>query len=112
MMSWMQGKSYADPYLPGHYHLMHPFSERRSPWGSVRAAEKLPDDFPDYCVYVTRHSLLALTTSLTDASSEAHSFFVKLNYALAMDRLMRSFMLWGLPGAASAPLTAILVPCG
>jgi hypothetical protein len=69
----------------------------------------LPDDFPDYCVFVTRHSLLAFTTSLTDVSSDVHAFFVKLNFALAMDRMMRSFMLWGMPGAAAAstPLTVL-----
>jgi hypothetical protein len=108
-MSWMQGKSYADACLPGRYHLLHPFLEKRSPWRAVRAPEKLPDDFPEYCVFVTRHSLLALTTSLTDVSSEVHSFFAKLNYAFAMDRLMRSFMFWGMSGAstASTPLTVL-----
>jgi hypothetical protein len=109
MMSWMLGKSYAGACIPGGYHLLHPVSERGSPWRSVRAPEKLPDDFPDYCVFVTRNSLLALTTSLTDVSSEAHTFFVKLNYTFAMDRLLRSFMLWGMPGtsAASTPLTVL-----
>jgi hypothetical protein len=109
MMSWMQGKSYADACLSGRYHLLHPFSERHSPWRSVRATEKLPDDFPDYCVFVTRHSLLALTASLADVSGEAHSFFVRLNYAFAMDRLMRGFMFWAMPGtpAASTPLTVL-----
>jgi hypothetical protein len=60
-------------------------------------------------VYVTRHSLLALTMSLTDASTDAHSFFVKLNFALSVDRMMRSFMQWGIPGsaAASAPLNVM-----
>jgi hypothetical protein len=69
----------------------------------------MPDDFPDYCVFVTRHSLLAFTTSLTNISSDAHTFFVKLNYAFAMERMMRTFMLLGMPGAAAAstPLTVL-----
>jgi hypothetical protein len=108
MMSWMQGKSYANACVPGPYHLLHPFPEKLSPWRRVRAQEKLPDELPDYFVFVTRHSLLAFTTSLTDISSEVHTFFVKLNYAFAMERMMRSFMLWGMPGAAtSTPLTVL-----
>ena len=103
MMSWMQPKSYARAIMPGPYHLLHPFPERLGHRRPVRAAEKMPDDFSDYCVFVTRHSLLAFTTSLTDISSDAHTFFVKLNYALAMERMMSTFMLWGMPGAAAAP---------
>ena len=79
-------------------HLLHPFPVQRS--AGALSPGKLPDDFPDYLVFVTRHSLLAFTTSLTDISGEVHSFFVKLNYAFAMDRMMRSFMLWRMPGAA------------
>jgi hypothetical protein len=109
MMSWMQPKSYARAIVPGPYHLLHPFPERLAPRRSVRAAETMPDDFPDYCVFVTRHSLLAFTTSLTNISSDAHTFFVKLNYAFAMERMMRTFMLLGMPGAAvaSTPLTVL-----
>ena len=106
MLSWMSGKSYSSAIVPGPYHLMHPFPERFAPRRSTQAKETLPDDFPDYMVYVTRHSLLALTTSLTDASTDAHSFFVKLNFALSVDRMMRSFMQWGMlaSAAASAPV--------
>ena len=107
MMSWMQPKSYARAIVPGPYHLLHPFPERLTPRRSVRAAERMPDDFPDYCVFVTRHSLLAFTTSLTNISSDAHTFFVKLNYAFAMERMMRTFMLLGMPGAAATPLTVL-----
>jgi hypothetical protein len=109
MMSWMQGKPYAKAIVPGPYHLLHPFPEKLAPRRAVRDQGKLPDDFPDYLVYVTRHSLLAFTTSLTDISTDAHSHFVRLNYAFAMDRVMRSFMHWAMPGAAtaSAPLSAL-----
>jgi hypothetical protein len=103
MMNWNPGKSFANAYAPGPYHLLHPFPERIAPRRSVRAQEKLPDDFPAYLVFVTKHSLLAFTTSLTDVSSDAHSFFVKVNYAFAMERMMRTFMMWAMPGAAAAP---------
>ena len=98
----MQPKSYARAIVPGSYHLLHPFPERVMRRHTVSAADRLPDDFPDYCVFVTRHSLLAFTNSLTDMSSDAHTFFVRLNYAFAMDRMMRSFMPWAMPGAAAA----------
>lgn len=109
MMSWMQAKSYASAIMPGRYHLLHPFPERLAPRRAVRAQDRLPDDFPDYLVFVTRHSLLAFTTSLTDISSDAHTFFVRLNYAFAMERMMRTFMLWSMPGAAAAstPLSVL-----
>ncbi len=65
----------------------------------------MPDDFPAYVIFVTQHSLLAFTTSLTDISSDMHDFFVRLNYGFAVDRVMRSFVLWGMPHpAAAAPL--------
>lgn len=109
MLSWMSGKSYSNAIVPGPYHFMHPFPERFAPRRSTQAKETLPDGFPEYMVYVTRHSLLALTTSLTDASTDAHSFFVKLNFALSVERMTRSFMQWGMPAsaAASAPLDMI-----
>lgn len=105
----MQGKPYTNAIVPGPYHLLHPFPETLALRRGVRAKDNLPDDFPDYLVFVTRHSLLAFTTSLTDISSDAHTFFVRLNYAYAMERMMRSFMIWGMPGAAAAltPLTAL-----
>ena len=106
MLSWMSGKPYTNV---GPYHLMHPFPGTPALRRTAPVKDTLPDDFPDYMVYVTRHSLLALTTSLTDASTDAHSFFVTLNFALSVDRMMRSFMQWGMPGsaAASAPFNAM-----
>ena len=88
--------------VPGPYHLLHPFPDRPVRRRVVGAQHKLPDDLPDYVVFVTRHSLLAFTTSLTDISGEVHSFFAKLNYAFAIDRMMRSFLSWGMPGVAKA----------
>lgn len=107
MMNWMQGKPYASAIVPGPYHLLHPFPNASAPRRPVRDA--LPDDFPDYCVFVTKHSLLAFTTSLTDISTDTHGFFVRLNYAFAMERMMRTFMEWGMPGAtaASTPIMAL-----
>jgi len=102
MISWMQGNTYAQACVPGPYHLLHPFLDQRVRRRAVPAQGNLPDDLPDYLVFVTRHSLLAFTTSLTDVSGEIHTFFAKLNYAFALDRMMRSFMLWGMPGAAKA----------
>jgi hypothetical protein len=103
MLSWMQRSPYARSIAQGPYHLLRPFPEKR-----VRrlasGKEELPGDFPDYCVFVTRHSLLAFTTSLTDVSSEFHAFFAKVNYCFAVDRMMRSFLAWGMPGTASLPL--------
>jgi hypothetical protein len=109
MIGWMQPKSYARAIVPGPYHLLYPFPEKPSGRRFARAAGRMPDDFSDYCVFVTRHSLMAFTTSLTDISSDAHTFFVKLNYAFAAERMMRSFMLWGMPGAAAATLTPLNV---
>jgi hypothetical protein len=103
MLSWMQRSPSANMGVQGSYHLLRPFSDSRA-LGWSRAKDKLPGDFPDYCVFVTRHSLLAFTTSLTTVSTEAHTFFSQLNYCLALDRMMRTFMAWGMPGAAqSAP---------
>jgi hypothetical protein len=107
MLNWMQSSPYANSVVQGPYHLMRPFPERRA-LRRVRAEEKLPGDLPDYCLFVTRHALLAFTTSLMDVSSEAHDFFAKLNYCFALDRMMRSFMAWGMPTpASSAPLTML-----
>ncbi len=100
MLSWMSGKPYTNA---GPFHLMHPFPGMPALRRATPVKEPLPDDLPDYMVYITRHSLLALTTSLNDASTDAHSFFVKLNFALSVDRMMRSFMQWGMPGSAAAP---------
>lgn len=108
MMSWMQRAPYTNAMMPQSLNLLHPFPIKSAPTRSS-ARDKLPDDLPDYCVYVTKHSLLAFTTSLTDVSTEAHSYFVKLNYAFAMERVMRSFMQWGGVGIAapSTPMTAL-----
>ena len=108
MMSWMQRKPYASPIVSGPYHLLHPFPMKSAPRRQA-ARDKLPGDFPDYCVFVTKHSLLAFTTSLTDVSTEAHSYFVQLNYAFAMERMMRTFAPWAMPGmpAPSAPMAVL-----
>ena len=109
MMSWMSGKPGTNAIVPGSYHLLQPFPGTHARRRAVRANDTLPDDFPDYLVFVTQHSLLAFTTSLTDVSSDAHSFFVKLNFALSMDRMMRTFLPWGMAGSGSTstPLSMV-----
>lgn len=107
MMSWMQSTPCTNALMPQSYHLLHPFAVKSAPRRSS-VCDKLPDDLPGYCVYVTKHSLLAFTTSLSDVSTQAHSYFVKLNYAFAMERVARSFMQWGMLGipAPTTPMTA------
>lgn len=107
MLNWMQSSPYANEVLPGPYHLMRPFPERHS-LRRVRGDQKLPDDLPDYCLFVTRHALLAFTTSLTDVSSEVHDFFAKLNYCFALDRMMRGFAAWGMPASINSAPTAMM----
>lgn len=98
MMSWMSG--YPNAYSKaGPYHLMTPFPATNMRRLVGRRAEPLPDELPDYMLFVTKNSLVALTDSLADASIEAHGFFARLNYTLAMDRMMRGVMAWTMPGA-------------
>jgi hypothetical protein len=98
MMSWMSG--YPSAYSKaGPYHLLTPFPATNMRRLMGRRKEPLPDQLPDYMLFVTKNSLVALTDSLADASIEAHCFFARLNYTLAMDRMVRGFMAWTVPGA-------------
>ena len=67
-----------------------------------RAGNRLPDDYPDYLVYVTRETLLGSTTSLSRVSTQVHDYFSALNQMLAFDRMLRSFAPWAVPGAYGA----------
>jgi len=71
--------------------------------------EALPKDLPDYCVYMTRQSLLCSTTTLSRVSTEMHDFFLQLRYMLAFDRFMRSFFPW-MPSSASMWRSATMMP--
>jgi hypothetical protein len=104
MMKWMTANPYAVQAIPGPFHLLQPFPDLFSRRRPVRAAKALPNDFPDYLVFVTHNSLSAMTTTLADLSGEVHAYLVKLNYALAMERMMRSIMMWGMPGATPSPV--------
>lgn len=98
MMSWMSG--YPSTYSKaGPYHLMTPFPATNRRRLAGRREEPLPDELSDYLLFVTKNSLVALTDSVADASIEAHGFFARLNYTLAMDRMMRGVMAWTMPGA-------------
>lgn len=103
-MNWAIGNAYPQAKAAGPFHLLVPFPRLAEPVSRVSPAEPLPDDLPDYLVYVTRNALLAATTSLTKGSTETHSFFVKLCQVLAFDRFMRSVTAWWMP--AMAPLYA------
>jgi hypothetical protein len=99
-MNWATGTSvFPQAKLAGPFHLLVPFPSAPEPSRRI-AAEPLPDDLPDYMVYVTRHALLAGTTSLTKASTETHSFLVKLCQYLAFERFMRSVAAWWTPAAS------------
>jgi hypothetical protein len=109
MLSWMQRSPSAISAVCGPYHLLRPFPD----WLPLRrsnARDTLPGDFPDYFVFVTRHSLLAFTTSLENVSTEVHTFFTQLSYCLALDRMMRTFMAWGMPGVAPSAPFAMMQP--
>lgn len=102
MMNWAANQYFDFPRkVPGPYHLLTPhpiFQPRRRTVTEAR----LPDDLPGYLVYVTRNALLGATTSLTKASGDAHSFFSNLNQMLMFERMMRTFLSWGVPSATAS----------
>ncbi len=66
--------------------------------------ETLPDDFPNYMVYVTRETLLGLSNSLTKASIETHDYFLRTRQVMAADRMMRTFFPWCVPNPTGWPM--------
>ncbi|WP_088348449.1 MULTISPECIES: hypothetical protein [Rhodomicrobium] len=103
MLNWTPATTYGvQPFAAGPFHLLMPYGGAAPRKSRPAAKEPLPGDFPDYLTFVTRQSLLAFTTSLTKISSDVHLFFVRLNNILMFDRMMRSMMSWGMPGAAQA----------
>lgn len=98
-MNWALGNSlFPQSKMAGPFHLLVPFPAATESKKKAPSAEPLPDDLPDYLVYVTRNALLAGTTSLTKASTEAYDFFTKLCQFLAFERFMRSVAAWWMPG--------------
>lgn len=67
---------------------------------SLRASKPLPDDLPDYMVYMTRNALLTVTEPLADAFKQIHDFFMRVSQMLAFERLIRSMTPWPLQNAA------------
>ncbi|NJM33788.1 MAG: hypothetical protein HC850_02725 [Rhodomicrobium sp.] len=59
--------------------------------------EPLPDDLPEYIVYVTRNALLSVTTSLTKVFGETHETLARINHLLAFERFMRAAVAWQTP---------------
>lgn len=99
-MNWAIGSAYPQTKMAGPFHLMVPFPKPSESAGRVSPEEPLPDDLPDYLVYMTRNALLATTTSLTKTATETHNFFFKLCQFLAFERFMRSVAAWWMPGIA------------
>jgi hypothetical protein len=59
---------------------------------SAKLQKSLATLFPDLLVHGTRNWLLNVTTALTKVSGQAHRYFARLSYALAFERMVRSFM--------------------
>ncbi len=99
-MNWAIGNAYLQTKLAGPFHLLVPFPKPSVSPSRISPEEPLPEDLPDYLVYVTRNALLATTTSLTKAATETCNFFCQLCQYLAFERFMRSVAAWWMPGVA------------
>lgn len=87
--------------LIGPFHLIMPHAKMFERTNRQIQDTALPNDFPDYLVYMTRNSLYASTTSLSKISASVHEFFLQLSAMLAFERMVRSFWAWS--AAARAP---------
>ena len=99
-MNWAIGSAYPQTRMAGPFHLLVPFPKSSESAVRVLPEKPLPDDLPDYLVYVTRNALLATTTSLTKAATETRNLFCQLCQYLAFERFMRSVAAWWMPGIA------------
>jgi hypothetical protein len=61
---------------------------------------KLPDDWPDYMVYMAREALKSVAGSMNEICSGTENYFFQMNRILTYERTMRDFASWTLPGAA------------
>ncbi len=102
----MVNAAFSNIYHPGNqgngpFHLLFPFAALQRKLKQNSREETLPDDFPDYVVYMTRKALFAATASLSNVSTQTHDFLLRLSQMLAFDRMTRSY--WSLSQAVTAP---------
>ncbi len=65
-----------------------------------RDSGKLPHDWPDYWVYMTREALKSVTGTMNEICSGTENVFFQMNRMLAYERMVRGLAAWTLPVAA------------
>lgn len=62
-----------------------------------RRSSQLPEDFPEYIVYMTREALKSMTSSMQRVYSGAEDYLFHVNQWLAYERSFRALQSWGVP---------------